>query len=397
MKGLDRKPHIVIMGRCNTGKSSLMNSIVGHEVAIVSEVKGTTTDPVKKSAEILGLGAVVFIDTAGIDDFSTSIGEKRIGKSEEMIERADLVLLVISNNEFGDYEIKIINQLKERKTPYIIVYNKSDAVKISEDLLTKLSNDSLIETSAKSGKGIERLIDEIKDSLPEDSYKSGNMTQGLVDKGDVVLLVTPIDSEAPTGRLILPQVQMIRDLLDNDCIVVVAKVDESALFLEKITPKLVITDSQVFKEVAQIVPESIPLTSFSMLLAYSKGCFGLYKEGVTKVDELMDGDKILILESCTHTVSCEDIGRNKIPNMIRKYTGKKLEFEIVAGLSALPADLEIFSLVIQCGGCVITKKQIKNRIDNIVRKRVAVTNYGMIIAYLSGIYDRAINGLKGVE
>lgn len=393
-KGIDKKPHIVIMGRCNTGKSSLMNAIVGQEIAIVSDVSGTTTDPVKKSVELLGIGAVVLIDTAGIDDLSSIVGNKRVEKSTDMIERADLVLLVTANNKFGDYERDIIEKLKKRDTPCIVVYNKSDVMPMSDELFIQLAHEEPINISAKRGDGIEQLIDEIKERLPENSYNNNSITRGLVSQGEVILLVTPIDSEAPEGRLILPQVQMIRDLLDNDCIAVVAKVKEAATFLKMLRPKLVITDSQVFKEVSEIVPNDIPLTSFSMLLAYSKGSFELYKEGIQKVDDLKDGDRILILESCSHTVSCEDIGRNKIPTMLTKYTGKRLEFKIVAGLSPLPQDLSSFALVIQCGGCVITKKQIKNRINSVVQEGVAVTNYGMIIAFMAGIYNRAIDSLK---
>ena len=397
-KGKESKPHIGIFGRRNNGKSSLINRLAGQEIAIVSDVAGTTTDPVKKSFEISGFGPVVLIDTAGIDD-EGDLGTKRINKTYEIIKIIDLAILVIANNYFGDFEKRLIDKFKYYDTPFFIVYNKSDLSPISNEtseLLKSLYNTSTIEYSTigikKWKDRIEEIIKRIKITIPENSYKTPSLIGDLVSYGDIVLLITPIDIEAPTGRMILPQVQAIRDILDNDCIAIVLKEREVDAFLRKtnIKPKLAITDSQIFLKADASIPKDIPLTGFSVLLARLKGDFDNYLKGTPKIGELEDGDRILLLESCTHHVSCDDIGRVKIPRWLSNFTGKKLEYDVVSGLDTLKRDIKDYALVIQCGGCMITQKQIKNRLKPAIEAGIPVTNYGMAIAWVQGIYHRAI-------
>ncbi len=397
-KGKESKPHIGIFGRRNNGKSSLINRLAGQEIAIVSDVAGTTTDPVKKSFEISGFGPVVLIDTAGIDD-EGDLGTKRINKTYEIIKIIDLAILVVANNYFGDFEKRLIDKFKYYDTPFFIVYNKSDLSPISNEtseLLKSLYNTPAIEFSTigikKWEDRIEKIIQRIKITIPENSYKTPSLIGDLVSYGDIVLLITPIDIEAPTGRMILPQVQAIRDILDNDCIAIVLKEREVDAFLRKtsIKPKLAITDSQIFLKADASIPKDIPLTGFSVLLARLKGDFDNYLKGTPKIGELKDGDRILLLESCTHHVSCDDIGRVKIPRWLSNFTGKKLEYDVVSGLDTLKRDIKDYALVIQCGGCMITQKQIKNRLKPAIEAGIPVTNYGMAIAWVQGIYHRAI-------
>jgi len=397
-KGKESKPHIGIFGRRNNGKSSLINRLAGQEIAIVSDIAGTTTDPVKKSFEISGFGPVILIDTAGIDD-EGDLGTKRINKTYEIIKIIDLAILVVANNNFGDFEKRLIDKFKYYDTPFFIVYNKSDLSPISNEtseLLKSLYNTPAIEFSIigikKWEDRIEKIIQRIKITIPENSYKTPSLIGDMVSYGDIVLLITPIDIEAPTGRMILPQVQAIRDILDNDCIAIVLKEREVDAFLRKtnIKPKLAITDSQIFLKADASIPKDIPLTGFSVLLARLKGDFDNYLKGTPKIGELEDGDRILLLESCTHHVSCDDIGRVKIPRWLSNFTGKKLEYDVVSGLDTLKRDIKDYALVIQCGGCMITQKQIKNRLKPAIEAGIPVTNYGMAIAWVQGIYHRAI-------
>lgn len=404
-KGKESKPHIGIFGRRNYGKSSLINRLADQNIAIVSDTAGTTTDPVKKSFEITGFGPVVLIDTAGIDD-EGELGQKRIEKSYDAIKTIDLGILVIANNLIGEFEKKLIDQLKYYKTPFLIVHNKSDIERVTNEtveLVKSLYLSELIEFSTIAEKEWdnkrEELIEKIKKTIPENAYKQSSLIGDLVSYGDIVLLITPIDIEAPAGRMILPQVQMIRDILDNDCIAIVLKEREVDAFLKKtgIKPKLAITDSQIFLKADASIPKDIPLTGFSVVLARLKGDFDNYLKGTPKISELKDGDRILLLESCSHHVSCDDIGRVKIPRWLTNFTGKKLEYDVVSGLDNLERDIHEYALVIQCGGCMITKKQILNRLKPAIEADIPVTNYGMAIAWVQGIYNRAVEPFVKME
>jgi len=393
-KGKESKPHIGIYGRRNNGKSSLINRLAGQDIAIVSDYAGTTTDPVKKSFEITGFGPVILVDTAGIDD-KGDLGTKRIDKTLATIKTVDLAILVITYNTFGDFEKKLIEEFKNTDTPYFIVHNKSDVQRLDEKTSTRLvaqTDAEIIAFDTIHAENMEKLIKLIKTNIPESAYTSPSLVGDLLTYGDIVLLITPIDIEAPAGRLILPQVQAIRDILDNDAVAIVLKEREVDSFLRKtnITPALAITDSQIFNKADASVPDNVPLTSFSIVLAKFKGDFNNYLKGTPKIADLQDGDRVLMLESCTHHVSCDDIGRVKIPRWLTNFTGKKLEYDVVAGLDQLPRDITEYSLVVQCGGCVITRKQLINRLRPAIDAGVPVTNYGMAIAYVQGIYQRAI-------
>jgi len=395
LKGRESKPHIGIYGRRNNGKSSLINLLAGQNVAIVSDFAGTTTDPVKKSFEITGFGPVILIDTAGIDD-TGELGMKRVEKTLESINQIDLAILVIVENTWGDQEERLIAEFNRTDTPFILVHSKNDLIPLSADfknlIIQKYPKHQILETSINNPSCVEVLVDNIKNAIPESSYKTPTLLGDLVSYGDLVLLITPIDVEAPAGRLILPQVQAIRDILDNDAVAIVLKEREVDAFLRKtkIKPALVVTDSQIFVKADASIPKDIPLTSFSILLARFKGDFENYLKGTPKISDLKDGDRVLLLESCSHHTSCDDIGRVKIPRWISNFTGKKLEYEVVAGLDKLPRSINEYALVIQCGGCMITRKQILNRLRPAVEAGIPVTNYGMAIAYVQGIYKRAI-------
>lgn len=393
-KGRESKPHIGIYGRRNNGKSSLINCLAGQDIAIVSDHAGTTTDPIKKSFEITGFGPVILVDTAGIDD-SGDLGQKRIDRTLRTLDIIDLALLVVTNNSWGEYEDDLIVKFNEKDIPVVVIHSKSDLEAPSADfsagVLSKTGT-PLFEFSSKDKRNYEELITLIKDSIPEHSMKTPTLLGDLINYGDIVLLITPIDVEAPEGRLILPQVQAIRDILDNDAVAIVLKEREVDAFLKqtKIRPALAVTDSQVFVKADASVPKDIPLTSFSIMLARFKGDFDNYLKGTPKISELKDGDRVLLLESCTHHVSCDDIGRTKIPRWITGFTGKKIEYDVVAGLDILPRPVTDYSLIIQCGGCMITRKQLHNRLQSAIRAGVPVTNYGMAIAYVQGIYNRAV-------
>jgi [FeFe] hydrogenase H-cluster maturation GTPase HydF len=393
-KGRESKPHIGIYGRRNSGKSSLINSFAGQDIAIVSEQAGTTTDPVKKSYEITGFGPVILVDTAGTDD-TGELGLKRIDRTVRTLDIIDLALLVVSGNKWGDNEEDFVKRFNDQDIPYIIIHSRSDIEEPTPEFIKKISSSTGIvplEYSSSDKRNFEKLVDLIKEMLPEHSYRSPALLGDIIRSGDIVLLITPIDVEAPAGRLILPQVQAIRDILDNDAVAIVLKEREVDAFLKKtgIRPALAVTDSQVFKKADASVPADIPLTSFSIMLARFKGDFESYLRGTHKISELKDGDRVLLLESCTHHVSCDDIGRVKIPRWITSFTGKKIGYDIVAGLDKLPRPVTDYALVIQCGGCMITRRQLHNRLQSAIRAGVPVTNYGMAIAYVQGIYKRAV-------
>jgi [FeFe] hydrogenase H-cluster maturation GTPase HydF len=394
-RGRESKPHIGIYGRRNSGKSSLINCLAGQDIAIVSDHAGTTTDPVKKSFEITGFGPVILVDTAGIDD-SGELGVKRVERTVRTLEIIDLALLVVTHNSWDSYEDDLIKKFREYDVPFIIIHSKSDLQEPTGEFMNKIKAITAtdpFEYSVVDRRNYERLIDHIRKSIPEHSFKTPTLLGDLISYGDIVILITPIDVEAPAGRLILPQVQTIRNIIDNDAVAVVLKEREVDAFLRKtkIKPALAITDSQVFIKADASIPPEIPLTSFSIMLARFKGDFDSYLKGTPKISDLKDGDRVLLLESCTHHVACDDIGRTKIPRWISNFTGKKIEYDVVAGLDTLPRPVTDYALVIQCGGCMITRKQLHNRLQKAIKAGIPVTNYGMAIAYVQGIYKRAIS------
>jgi [FeFe] hydrogenase H-cluster maturation GTPase HydF len=404
-RGRESKPHIGIYGRRNNGKSSLINCLVGQDIAIVSDHAGTTTDPVKKSFEITGFGPVILVDTAGIDD-TGDLGAKRVERTVNTLNIIDLALLVVTENSWGEHEDELIRKFREGDIPFIVIHSKSDIQEPTQEFKSKIrsvTGTSLFEFSSLDRRNFEDLIALIRTTIPEHSYKMTSLLGDIISYGDIVILITPIDIEAPAGRLILPQMQAIRDILDNEAVAVVLKEREVDAFLKKtgIKPALAITDSQVFVKADASIPHDIPLTSFSIMLARFKGDFDNYLKGTPKISELKDGDRVLLLESCTHHVSCDDIGRTKIPRWINSFTGKKIDYDVVAGLDTLSRPVTDYSLVIQCGGCMITRKQLFNRLQPAVKAGIPVTNYGMAIAYVQGIYNRAIapfvNGLRNPD
>ncbi|MDY0078089.1 MAG: [FeFe] hydrogenase H-cluster maturation GTPase HydF [Bacteroidales bacterium] len=398
-KGRDLKPHIGIFGRRNNGKSSLINLITNQEVAIVSDSPGTTTDPVKKSLEISGIGPAIIVDTAGIDD-TGELGEKRIKKTYDAIKTIDCAILVITQNKFGSFEKELIKQFRDYSIPYFIVHNKADIEPLEALTIERVKDFSkaeVLDFSVLGKANANELIALLKKTIPETTYQKPSLLGGVIKPNGVILLVTPIDAAAPEGRMILPQVMSIRDVLDNDNICIVLKETHLQQYFDQHSPepKLVITDSQAFDFVNKIVPAHIPLTSFSIVFARLKGDFEQYMQGTPTLSELNDGDKILILESCSHHVSCEDIGRQKLPAWISKFSGKQLEFDVVAGLSDIP-EINNYKMVIQCGGCVVTRKQLLNRLRPAVDANIAVSNYGMSIAWINGIFDRVIAPFKNI-
>ncbi|MBO4751319.1 MAG: [FeFe] hydrogenase H-cluster maturation GTPase HydF [Bacteroidales bacterium] len=394
MKGSELKPHIGLFGRRNYGKSSLVNYLTGQTVSIVSAEAGTTTDPVKKTMEISGIGPVVWIDTAGVDD-DGYLGTMRVEKTLRVLPEVDLALILFTNNLFDIDEIRLVDACQSAGKPFLLVYTQSDRFKpeqhIIDFLTAKYGAEHLFVVSIYDQRLRTPLCDRIKSLLPESSYVRKSTLAGLIGQGDNVVMVTPIDSSAPEGRMILPQVQVLRDILDLNAKAFVTQPDELQSLLSdlKNPPALVVTDSQAFAAVSAIVPVEVPLTSFSILLARNKGLFKEYLEGTTTISRLRDGDRVLLLESCTHNVTCEDIGRVKLPALLRKFTGKQLTCDIVAGASPLPENLNDYSLVIQCGGCVVTHQQLVARLMPAVQASVPVSNYGLALAYLNGIFDRA--------
>lgn len=391
--------HIGIFGKRNVGKSSLINILLGQEVAIVSDTPGTTTDPVKKRMEIPDIGPVQLIDTAGFDD-GGEVGLKRVEKTMKVIEEIDMALLVFSGNVFGKEEKDVLARLKEFDVPVVVVHNQSDITPLDCGVAGDLNNMydcDVVEFSCKMPSPEEQreAVDMLMAFIVKGLLLSGGertIMEGLVEPGDNFVLVCPIDSEAPAGRLILPQVMAIRDVLDNGGIATVLQPEQLEGYLVTKAPvKMVVTDSQAFRQVSQIVPENIPLTSFSVLMARAKGPFEEYMKGVKAIETLKDGDKVLVLESCTHHTSCEDIGRVKIPAMLQKKCGCKLQFTFISGLDQLPPheQLSDYALALQCGGCMVTRRQLANRIRRVVAAGVPVTNYGMCIAYVTGIFHRA--------
>lgn len=392
--------NIGIFGRRNVGKSSVINALAGQDVAIVSDHPGTTTDPVRKRIEIFGTGPCVLIDTAGVDDSGT-LGDMRVARTMGVVAQIDIAILVFTGDVFGEEEKWLMEQFRRYSVPVVLVHGKADLEEMTISMRERLRNDygiEALEFSAvlRDGTGsrmLKALVDAIgKASAGSSVFSERPMFDGIVERGQHVMLVCPIDSEAPTGRLILPQVNAIRNLLDIGAVATVVQPDILGQMFGSGGRHydMVVTDSQVFGEVASAVPETVPMTSFSMLLARSKGCFREYCAGTPMIGRLKDGDRILILESCTHHSSCEDIGRVKLPALMRKFTGKKLEFDVIGGLDAVSRPIGDYAMVLQCGGCMITKRQLYSRLLPAIELGVPVSNYGMAISYMKGIYDRAL-------
>ena len=398
-KGNELKPHIGIFGRRNNGKSSLVNYLTEQQTAIVSATAGTTTDPVKKSMELLGVGPVVWVDTAGIDD-EGALGQMRVDKSLDMLPQCDLALVLFAHNQFGSYEESLLQKCQEQKVPFLLIYSQMDVTTPDSQLIERIEKQydcKVFCLSVNDASLREPLTQLIRETLPEGSYRHRSLLGDVVSKGDVVVMVAPIDSAAPEGRLILPQVQVLRDLLDHHAQAVVCQPDELTQTLNSLKepPRLVITDSQAFSKVNAIVPPSVMLTSFSVVLARAKGLFDDYVKGTPTIDSLQDGDRVALLESCTHNVTCEDIGRVKLPKLLQQKTGKRLLFDVVAGLGNLPHPVCEYRLVIQCGGCVVTPKQLASRLAPAIAAGVPVSNYGLTLAYLNGIFHRSMEVFAG--
>lgn len=383
--------HIAIFGRCNSGKSSLINALTGQDTALVSAVRGTTTDLVNKAMEIHGIGPCVFIDTPGFDD-EGELGEMRIARTLQAIERTDIALLLCEDGDLEE-EQQWIQQLNSRHIPVILILNKSDRRECAADVaarIEKVCGKTPITVSAKEHTGIEAVYQAILRKLPTD-FGQQTITGNLVQEGDLVLLVMPQDIQAPKGRLILPQVQTMRELLDKKCLVMSCTTDQLANTLEALSraPQLIITDSQVFHEVYRLKPESSLLTSFSVLMAGYKGDIHYYIESAAAIGSLTPQSRILIAEACTHAPLSEDIGRVKLPRLLRKKVGESLHIDIVSGTD-FPTDLSSYELIIHCGGCMFNRKYVLSRIDRARCQHIPMTNYGVAIACLNGILDKIV-------
>ena len=390
--------HIGIFGKRNAGKSSIINALTGQNLAIVSDIKGTTTDPVLKSMELLPLGPVVIIDTPGLDDDADVLGMLRIQKAYQMLNKTDIAVLVVDGTIGMTVEDKkILTRIQEKQIPYILVLNKADQFEEIPSVITtkivescQISKNHILWVSAKNNQNIHELKDLLGKLVPpsdDDRY----IVRDLIKPMDLVILVVPIDSAAPKGRLILPQQQTIRDILESGAVSIVVRETELSDTLKKLgrNPDLVITDSQAFRQVSAIVPENVPLTSFSILFARYKGNLKTVVDGARFLDKLHDNDKILISEGCTHHRQCGDIGTVKLPNLIRKYTGKEFHFEFTSG-TEFPQDLSPYQLIIHCGGCMLNEREMKYRLKCAKDAEIPMTHYGTAIAYMNGILNRSI-------
>ena len=384
--------HIGIFGKTNVGKSAFLNKITNQDISIVSDIAGTTTDVVEKTMELLPVGPVNFLDTAGIND-KTVLGEERIEKTLKIINRTDIGVIICDYSGIDDIEKDLIKKFDELKIPYIIVVNKTDIQGISDEKLNEIKTftENILITSTITDKDlVYRFKEKLVKMLPEDYVNSPKIAADLVQPKSTVILVIPIDKEAPKGRIILPQVQTLRDLLDSDCLTYVVKETELKQAIDNLKepPALVITDSQAFKTVSEIVPENIPLTSFSILFARLKGDLDEFVNGAKAIENLNNGDKVLILESCTHHAIEDDIGRVKIPNLLKKTTGKNLIIENYAGHDF--PDISSYKLIVHCGACMTNRREVLSRILKANEKRIPITNYGVTISYCLGILPRAI-------
>ena len=408
--------HIGIFGKRNAGKSSVINALTGQNLAIVSDIKGTTTDPVLKSMELLPLGPVVIIDTPGLDDDADILGELRIQKAYQMLNKTDIAILVVDGTVgMTEEDKKILTRIQDKNIPYIVVLNKadlavskvcpeassdSDSCKALDSMTTQIARscqiakEHILWVSAQNRSNIQELKELIGKLVPS-SDNDRYIVRDLIQPMDLIVLVVPIDSAAPKGRLILPQQQTIRDILESGAVSIVVRETELADTLKKLgrNPDLVITDSQAFKQVSAIVPENIPLTSFSILFARYKGNLKTVVHGAYTLDKLKNGDKILISEGCTHHRQCGDIGTVKLPNLIRKYTGKDFQFEFTSG-TEFPLNLSEYQLIIHCGGCMLNEREMKYRLKCAEDAHIPMTNYGTAIAYMNGILNRSISIFK---
>lgn len=385
--------HIGIFGKTNVGKSSFLNRITNQDISIVSDIAGTTTDVVEKSMELLPIGPVTFLDTAGINDFS-DLGKDRVEKTLKVLNRTDVAVVICDYNGIDDFEKSLIEKFNELNIPFIIVINKTDIQGANDSTLAELNDicSHILITSTKTDDNLTHRFKEVLVKLlPEEFVNSPKIAGDLIPEKSTVILVTPIDKEAPKGRLILPQVQTIRDLLDSNCITIVVKESELQDTLDNLKnpPSLVITDSQAFKTVDAIVPKEIPLTSFSILFARLKGDLSEFEKGAKAIENLKDGDKVLILESCTHHAIEDDIGKVKIPRLLKQKTGKELVIEHYSGHDF--PEISQYSLIIHCGACMTNRREILSRILISSQKQVPMTNYGITISYCLGILDRALN------
>lgn len=381
--------HVALFGRRNSGKSSLINALTGQDTALVSDIPGTTTDTVSKAMEIQGIGPCLFIDTPGFDD-EGELGEMRIIRTLKAIEQTDIALL-LCEDEAHEEEKKWMKQLEEKNIPVILLLNKADIRKDIAPTLLRIEKDcgqKPLVISAKERTGIKKIHQAILEKLPAD-FGQQAITGDLAKEGDLVLLVMPQDIQAPKGRLILPQVQTMRELLDKKCLVMSCTTDQIASTLQALSrpPKLIITDSQVFHTVYEQKPADSLLTSFSVLMAGYKGDIHYYIEGASAIDCLTPQSRVLIAEACTHAPATEDIGRVKLPRMLRKKIGEELQIDIVAGTD-FPEDLTPYHLIIHCGACMFNRKYVLNRIDNARKQQIPMTNYGVAIAHLNGILDK---------
>lgn len=383
--------HIGLFGRRNVGKSSLMNALLGQELSIVSGVKGTTTDPVQKAMELLPVGPVVCMDTPGLDD-EGELGNLRVQKSYQVLNKTDIALLVLDIcHEMDETEKRWLQVLQDRKIPYLLVYNKCELIDRQE--WGKYQGENQIAVSADKGYGIEKLKEMIADIKPP-SMTDYPILADLIQEGDKVVLVMPIDASAPKGRLILPQQQTLREILDCRGVGICCQPGELAQILKVLgdEARLVVTDSQAFKQVEKIVPPSVSLTSFSILFARHKGLLASAVAGAASIEKLQNGDRVLISEGCTHHRQCEDIGTKKLPAWIEQYTGKKLSFSFTSG-TQFPEDVTQYKLVVHCGGCMLNPAEVKSRVRYCEKQQVPITNYGICISYLNGILDRCIEML----
>jgi [FeFe] hydrogenase H-cluster maturation GTPase HydF len=384
--------HIGLFGRRNVGKSSLLNAITRQQVSIVSATAGTTTDPVEKPMELLPLGPVQFVDTAGVDD-EGALGELRIERTHAVLDRVDLGVVVAEGGAWGAFEDGLVSELEARRVPVLVVFNKSDLQGPTADEVARLQLGRVptVTVSSLTGAGIVDVREALLELAPSDFFDSRRLVTDLVPPGEVAILVVPIDKEAPKGRLILPQVMAIRDLLDGASMALVVQERELRRALERLTrpPALVVTDSQVFLKVAADVPTSIPMTSFSILMSRFQGDLVAQVRGTAGIERLRGGDRVLVAESCSHHPVGEDIGRVKIPRWLTQYVGAKLEFQHVQGRD-FPADLSPYRLVVHCGNCVGNRREMMSRIHRCGVAGVPITNYGLTIAYSLGIFERAL-------
>ena len=381
--------HIGIFGKRNAGKSSIINAMTGQSLAIVSDVAGTTTDPVLKAMELLPLGPVVIIDTPGLDDVG-ELGLMRVQKAYQILNKTDIAVVVIDGSVgVTEEDEKIIERIKEKNIPYVVVKNKMDLWEKAEE-----SGENTISVSAATGQNIYELKELIAKQVPKEN-DSRRIVGDILQQGDFVVLVVPIDSAAPKGRLILPQQQTIRDVLEAGASAIVTRDSELADTLKSLGKKqrMVITDSQVFGKVSKIVPADVELTSFSILMARYKGDLETNVKGARILEKLRDGDKVLISEGCTHHRQCEDIGTVKMPRWIQEYTGKQLEFHFTSG-TEFPLDLTEYALIVHCGGCTLNEREMKYRLKCAEDQNIPMTNYGICIAYMNGILERSIRPLN---